>query len=307
VPKAIASETVHASRMDAFRAGDGGLGSPKLTDRYVEVGGLTIHLRLGAPGRRDVVLLHGIPGSSRSWDRVLAHLPPDVRPVVPDLLGFGGSSRPTNAGDLHAEGQARCLALALASCGVEHPVLVGHDFGGPVALRLLMHNSDGYAGLVLAATNVFGDTPVPFPLSLVNAPLAGHVLARLLFSRPALGAMCRLGARRGRVETAPSLGDVAQSTAIRTIFSTSLADLPGLYGPIERFLPALRLPAHVVWGDADMFFPIHQGERTAAAISGAQFTVVERCGHFIPEEAPQQLAALIATCVSAVASPASSA
>ncbi|HET7768290.1 MAG TPA: alpha/beta hydrolase [Chloroflexota bacterium] len=248
-----------------------------------------------SPGRH-VVLIHGIPGSGRSWDAVLDHLSgdPAVCPVVPDLLGFAGSGRPTSLEDLHAAAQAARLETALDRCGVLRPILVGHDFGGPVALRLLMRRPNGYAGVVLAATNAFGDTPIPFPLSLVNAPLVGGALARLLFSRAALSGMCRFGARRGSVDAAAAVGDAAQAAAIRTIFAGSLSDLPGLYGPIERALPSLRVPALVVWGERDPFFPRAVGERTAAAIPGAALEVLRGCGHFLPEEAPHTFAQLIA-------------
>ena len=284
----------------------GGPPDAALVERRVDAGGWTISLRVAAPTLgeavstggtgRHVVLIHGIPGSGRAWNRVLDHLSgdPAVCPVVPDLLGFAGSGRPTALEDLHAASQAAHLEAALDRCGVEQPVLVGHDFGGPVALRLLMRRPDGYAGVVLAATNAFGDTPIPFPLSLVNAPLVGGAAARLLFSRAALRGMCRFGALSGAVDAVAAVGDAAQAAAIRTIFTGSLTDLPGLYGPIERALPSLRLPALVVWGDRDPFFSPAVGERTAAAIPGAALEVLRGCGHFLPEEAPDRFAHLIA-------------
>ena len=272
----------------------------------VESEGWPISLRLGGarggPGTVDVVLLHGIPGSAESWSRVVEYLPRTstaarraIRSVVPDLLGFGASGRPDTLDDLHAESQAAHLCAALAEAGVERPLLVGHDFGGPVALRMVMAHPGRFAGLVLAATNAFADTPVPFPLSLVNAPFVGGAFARLLFSRAALRGMCRFGARSGRVDAGAAVGDDAQAAAIRTIFAGSLTALAALYGPIERALPSLGLPALVVWGDRDPFFPLAAGQRTAAAVPGARLEVLSGCGHFIPDEQPERLAALIAT------------
>jgi pimeloyl-ACP methyl ester carboxylesterase len=121
-------------------------------------------------------------------------------------------------------------------------VLVGDDFGGPVALRLLMRDPDAYTALVLVATNLFSDTPIPFPLSLVNAPLVGGAAARPLFARAALAGMCRFGARQGNVYTSAALGDATQAAAIRLIFVASLHDLPGLYGSIAKLLPGLAHP-----------------------------------------------------------------
>jgi len=166
---------------------------------------------------------------------------------------------------------------------------------------MVLQEPQRYAGLVLAATNAFGDTPIPFPLSLANAPVVGRAMARLLFSRAALAGMCRFGAHAGRVDVAAAVGDDAQAAAVRTIFAGSLANLPGLYGPIERALPSLSLPALVVWGDRDPFFPIAVGERTAASIPGARFEVLPGCGHLIPEEMPHRFASSITAFVRRVA------
>lgn len=271
----------------------------RLVEETVEVGGRRVRVRLGdpAPGAIDTVFLHGIPGSGRSWDRVVSMLPSRVRPIVPDLLGFGGSDRPEEFRELHAEGQAALLEELVERLGLRRPLLVGHDFGGPVGLRMLLRAGEQhparYAGLVLAATNAFGDSPIPFPLSLVNAPLLGPLAVRILFSRPALVGMCRFGARRGRVDPSTAVGDASQAAAIRTIFAGSLRDLPGLYGPIERFLPRIALPTLVVWGDRDPFFAVSAGERTARAIAGARFVRLDGVGHFVPEEAPERFAELL--------------
>ena len=77
-------------------------------------------------------------------------------------------------------------------------------------------------------------------------------------------------------------------------FSASLTRLAELYGPIEQTLSTVSVPTFVAWGDRDPFFSVDQGRRTAHAIAGAQFELLERAGHFLPEERPNEVAALIA-------------
>ena len=264
-----------------------------LHDYILRVDGLDVHLRMGGQGGPDTVLLHGIPGSGATWDAVLSRLSAEGRVIVPDLVGFGGSSRTSDFDDLHADGQARRLEAALRSVGVERAVLVGHDFGGPVAVRLLMRAPDICAGLMLASTNVFTDTPIPFPLSLVNAPLIGGAVSRMLFCRVALRGMCRFGAKQGRVDTSAAVNDRAQSAAIRQIFAGSLTRLSELYAPIEEAIRACSVPVLVAWGDRDPFFPEAQATRTADAIPGASLRMLRGCGHFLPDEAPDLLAEAI--------------
>lgn len=238
-----------------------------------------------------VLLLHGIPGSAASWEPVAGRLPATLDVIVPDLLGFGASDRPRSLDDLHAPAQAAALATLLDTLGISTATVIGHDFGGPIAVTLAAGNPHLVGALGLLATNVFTDTPIPFPLSLTTAPLVGPVARRALFSGPSLRMMLRQGVGRGGTPPDPGshLGDRDQQRAIATIFAGSLTRLAELYGPIEAALGRLDVPAFVGWGDRDPFFDLAQGERTAAAV-GVQVRVYEGAGHFLPLERPQDVA-----------------
>lgn len=243
-----------------------------------------------------VVLVHGIPGSGRTWDGVAQRLSGRHRVVVPDLLGFGSSDRPAGARQLHAEAQADALGDALDALVIERMILVGHDFGGPVAVTFTRNHPERVAALVLLAANAFSDTPVPFPLSLVTAPVVGPAAARALFSRPSLAMMVRRGFGPGASprDLGRYLGDNGQAASVRTIFAASLRQLAELYDPVERVLGTITVPTLVGWGDHDPFFAVDQGRRTAEAIPGAELHVYDGAGHFLPEERPAELAADIA-------------
>lgn len=258
-------------------------------------GGRRMAVRCAGQGF-PVVLLHGIPGSAQTWDGVARRLAERHRVVVPDLLGFGASARPPAARQLHAEAQADALGDALDGLGIERMVLVGHDFGGPVAVTCASRRPERVAGLALLATNAFGDSPVPFPLSLVAAPVVGPAAARLLFSRPSLAMMVRRGCGPGAPppDLARYLGDRGQAASVRTIFTASLRHLAELYGPIEDALGRVAAPTLVGWGDHDPFFSVDQGRRTARAVEGAELRIYHGAGHFLPEERPAEVAEDIA-------------
>jgi pimeloyl-ACP methyl ester carboxylesterase len=252
-----------------------------------------VALRTGGEGPA-VLLLHGIPGSGAAWDPVAERLADRVRLVVPDLLGFGASDRPADRTALLAPAQARALAEVLDALGLGAVTVVGHDFGGPVALLLAGERPDRVAALGLLAANTFPDTPVPMPLALVRWPLVGRLAAPLLFSRASLATMLRTGVPSASL--GGYLGDAAQSRAVRTIFETSLRRLGELYAPVAAQLRALAVPAFVGWGDRDPFFPLDQGRRTAD-VAGARLAVYPGAGHFLPAERPHEVAADIAALV----------
>lgn len=236
--------------------------------------------RFGRPASTTVVLVHGIPGSAQSWSEVVDALAPDHDVVVPDLLGFG---RSTASGDLLPEAQAESLESSLAEAKIHRAVIVGHDFGGPIVMSLYRRVPRLFAGIGLMSTNAFPDTPIPFPLSLVNLPLLGDAMSRVLFSPPALRQMLR---RYGGHQ----LGD---PDSVRRIFTRALQDLDGIYGRYPSILRSIDVPASVVWGDSDPFFSTAQAERTAALIPGCHFRLLEASGHFLPEEKPHETAEAI--------------
>ncbi len=121
------------------------------TDRYItlEDGRRLAYLAINAQPspRRRVVLIHGAPTHAGSWltfIRRCAWTFPDVEFIIVDRLGYGNSDRASEPG---LESQARSLEPFLLP-GV---ILVGHSYGGPVALRAAADFPDRVGGVVLAA------------------------------------------------------------------------------------------------------------------------------------------------------------
>ena len=241
-----------------------------------------------------ILLLHGIPGSAATWRRVIPMLEPHHDVVAPDLLGFAGTGGDAvTSDDLLAPNQARFILELLDARGIERVVLVGHDFGGPVAAHVVASAPQRVASLALFATNAFPDTPIPFPLSTLDLPVVGSVAERLLFSRPSLGMMVRRGVGQPKpsLDLDHYLGDARQVAAIRSIFAASLRRIRELYTPVMAALESAEVPAVVGWGDRDPFFDVATGRRTAALIPGAHFRLYEGAGHFLPAERPHEVAA----------------
>jgi pimeloyl-ACP methyl ester carboxylesterase len=245
-----------------------------------------------------VILLHGIPGTGASWEPTVSELPATLDVIVPDLLGFGASRRPRELDDLHVHAQATALGRLLDELGLDSVAVIGHDFGGPIAVTLASSRPGTVGAIGLLATNTFTDTPIPFPLSLVNVPLIGALARRGLFSKPSQRMMLRRGVGPDCAPPDPEthLGDRRQQRATATIFAGSLTRLGELYAPVEAALGRLDVPAFVGWGDHDPFFAVAHGERTAAALH-AGFRIYEGAGHFLPHERPFEIAADIVTLV----------
>lgn len=242
-----------------------------------------------------VVLLHGIPGSRASWDAVAPALAESSRVIVPDLLGFG-ESIPRN-GPHHLRGQADGIMTLLNEIGADTYHLVGFDFGGPIAVTLLGRDEGRCLSLVLLATNVFTDTPIPAPLRLARVPLLGDLWFRMLFGRVGLTllwhAAVRAKAQFPKHTYLRALHPAQNITSTREIFLLSLRDLRGLYGEVHSALSRVRVPVTVVWADQDPFFPVRVGQAVAAELPHSRLVVLNGCGHFIPQEKPAEVISIL--------------
>jgi pimeloyl-ACP methyl ester carboxylesterase len=250
-----------------------------------------------------ILLLHGIPGWRGIWRNAARHLAADCRVIAPDLLGFGESSEPS--GEFHASGQADMVVQLIRQLGCGPVHLVGFDFGGPIAVLVYRQAPELVSSLMLAATNVFTDTPIPVPLRLVRTRCVGDFFARVLFSRTGLAMMWLAAVKRKdgfRFAEYRGLLHFPQGiTWTRRVFQSSLRHLSELYAPVQATLTTVQVPCAVIWGEGDPFFPIAIGERTASRIPGATLVRLPGCGHFLPEEDPAAFAEAVMALVRSTA------
>jgi haloalkane dehalogenase len=126
------------------------------------LGPLRMHyLDEGDPAAPVVLMLHGEPTWSYLFRHAVAPLVAAGRRVVaPDLVGFGRSDKPDSPADFSYESHVRWLSSFVAATGLRDAVVVGHDWGGLLGLRLVT-SIDALAAGYVAANHGFptGDAP----------------------------------------------------------------------------------------------------------------------------------------------------
>lgn len=215
-----------------------------------------------------IVLLHGAGGNAASFGPTLdAWGGADVRAL--DLPGRSGSTRPARTAD---EAAAR-MAPDLLAMG--RPVVVGHSYGGAVALSLALDHAHAIAGIVLVASG--GRLRVaPSILEAVAASAQGDAF-RLDF---AFGP----GTSSAVIERyAADTAWTPPATALADWQACDAFDVLGRLGEIGR-------PTLVVHGDADRLTPPKHQVRLAEAIPGARRIELPGLGHMLPWESPGALA-----------------
>ncbi|MFL6238933.1 MAG: alpha/beta fold hydrolase [Actinomycetes bacterium] len=263
-----------------------------MTHREVQLHGHPVSYEEDGPSDRPVVvLLHGIAGSSHTWDPVVPLLVPEVRVIAPDLLGHGASAKPR--GDYSLGAFASGVRDLLDLIDVEHVTVVGHSLGGGVAMQFAYQFPERCQRLVLVSSGGLGREVTPL-LRAATLPGAEFVvpwlgrLARRIPIEPILPP--------GAAEVSRGFASLAETDAGRAFVHTarSVIDLTGQrIDASDRLYLAETMPTLLVWGDKDRFIPWTHGQRAAELIRGSRLEIFTGAGHFPMHDNPMRFARLI--------------
>ena len=216
----------------------------------------------------------GLPGWARTHrDFDLAFEGLDA--VAVDLPGFGASPEPPEAWGAGGYGETVASMLDELARPV---VVVGHSFGGRVAVHLAVQRPDRVAALVL--------TGVPLlrrPGASPTKPALAYRAGRSLHRRGLIGdrVIDWLRERHGSADYRAARG-VMRQVLVRVVNET-----------YEEQLAAVNCPAELVWGDDDAEVPVAVAEAALALLPTATLTVVPGAGHLTPLTAPGELRAAV--------------
>jgi pimeloyl-ACP methyl ester carboxylesterase len=249
-----------------------------------------------ASARPTVVAVHGIPESSLAWRDVAAVVGDSARMVIPDLPGFGRSDKPSTY-DYSLARQSRLLEALLERVVPEAPIhLAVHDIGGPVGLMWAIRNPDRLASLLILNTTLFLELfrpPVAALISLV--PIVGPRAVAATLSRESdfKRGFLRPCARPIDPATLDALYDpYRHPDACRAAALTWSAYRRGLGAVVHarRALPRITAPTTILFGARDPYCTPASARAFASRIPNARLRLLDDVGHFIPTEAPSEVA-----------------
>lgn len=276
-----------------------------LRRRMVEVReGRRLHcLDHGDPDAPVAFMVHGNPTWSFLWRSVIAALP-EQRCVAPDLLGFGLSSRLPAPAEHTVDRHADALADVVTGLDLRRIVLVGQDWGGPLAAAVGARVPERIAGVVLANTSVL--VPARPRGTWFHRFARVPVLSDLVFRGLGLPQSALWVAQGDRGSIAGPVARAYRWPLRRLADRSGPLALARMVpsGPAHPSLPALRRaeewlrgfvagggPLALVWGERDPILG-RALERHARAFPSATVTRT-RAGHFLQEEVPATLAGAV--------------
>jgi len=258
---------------------------------FVNIEGCRVHWAESGQGP-PLVLLHGLCDSHRTWLKVSPTLAQSRRVLMLDLAGHGLSERPDATYAL--EWHARVVGAWLEKLGLDSVDLVGHSYGGGVALwMMLLEHRERRARirkLALVAAGGLG-RDVCVALRLASLPFVVERFGQPFMAHGTRLALSSIGGAYDRDEIA-RLSSMNATAGTARAFARSVRDVIDWRGQHRHVLDggsdlAPLPPIALFWGERDPVIPIAHAAATASLLGGAPLTRFAECGHFPHRQKPR--------------------
>lgn len=245
--------------------------------------------------REPIVFVHGFPTSSHLWREVVPLVPAGHRVLVLDLLGFGRSD-PPNGREVSLAAHAQRVLQVLDQLRIARATIVGHDIGGGIAQYLAVRSPTRVARLCLIDSVGFDDWPTrDVKVAKASLPLTRHLPATWILG------VVKSDLQRGYAESErgqhsidqylkPFSGPEGRDVLVQHLLALESAETMAL---VPR-LGDIVAPAALVWGAHDPFLTLDLARKLEKAIPDATLEVINDVRHFVPEEAPESVAGVLA-------------
>jgi pimeloyl-ACP methyl ester carboxylesterase len=235
-----------------------------------------------------LLLVHGMAGSSATWEPVMRPLARHFTVIAPDLLGHGQSEKPR--GDYSLGAFASLLRDLLVALGHDEATVVGQSLGGGIAMQFAYQFPERCERLVLVGSGGLGEEVSPL-LRLLTLPGSEYLLPLACNSTVnAIGE--KLGSWLGRlgIRPDPAVGEILRSfeslgdAETREAFIHTLRSVVDLRGQRvsanDKLYLASEVPTLIVWGDRDPIIPLAHAIEAHETIVGSRLEIFEGAGHY---------------------------
>ncbi|MBI5755114.1 alpha/beta hydrolase [Candidatus Peregrinibacteria bacterium] len=232
---------------------------------------------------RPLLILHGWRGSSESWTTVKELLTKQgFRVYAPDLPGFGKSEAPGASKDgtqgWSVDDYVEAVQDMMRHWKLSRVSLLGHSFGGRIAIKLASQHPEKVEKLILVASAGIKNPPsLRMRLASVSA-----VLGKRLFSLPFLRPFSALARR--------ALYGFSGSHDYEHVGKNRETFLKVISEDLRPYLSRISAPTLILWGDRDKMTPATSAHIMAKEIPNATLKIFPEVRHGVHLEVPEELA-----------------
>lgn len=270
---------------------------PNFAHHTVALEGVNLHYVIAGSGE-PVVLLHGWPQTWYEWRRVMPHLAQGYTVIAPDMRGLGDSSRPATGYDKQTI--AADIRQLVSKLGFEKVLLVGHDWGGPVAYAYACRHPEEVRRLAILDVTIPNETWERIP-QITRRGGIWHVAFHSVRDLPEaliqgrertyLSWFYRTAAYNPAAISEADIDEYVRCYSAPGALRAGFEYYRSIFTDIDHNKAnaetKLKMPVLALGGERGFrSAPLKCMEALAENVRGG---MVERCGHWIPEERPDYL------------------
>jgi len=239
-----------------------------------------------------LLLIHGFGASTFTWRHIAPELALTHRVIAVDLKGFGQSDKPFD-GRYSVFDQAALIAQLIEDKDLRNLTIIGHSFGGGVALRLALEADQRFAGriskLVLLDTIAYPQN-IPMFFRILDMPLVSHLGVRMVppsvQTRVALRIAYFDDSKIDPDEVETYAAPLKTAAGKHAIIHSARQIMPEDLAQISERYKSIKLPTLILWCDHDRIVPLEVGLKLRRSLPNSTLRLVEDCGHMPQEEQP---------------------
>ncbi len=211
---------------------------------------------------KTVLFLHGWRSEGRVWAPIMESLnSSEFKTYALDLPGFGKSEIPKH--DFIVDDYVEQVHTFIEKLSLTTVILVGHSFGGRVAIKFAVRYPELVSRLVLVDSGGIREEPFFQQGKLLLAKIFKPFFRLKLLAKLRLKIYQFMGAE-----------DYLATPKLRQTF------LNVIHEDLRPMLPLIKVPTLIIWGDSDDVLPIDHGKEMHSKISHSRFVVLENAGHY---------------------------
>ena len=224
--------------------------------------------------KQQLVIVPGWDGTKESWKKFIDLAKEDFEVRIVELPCFGDVPCPETVWGVKE--YANYVKNKIND--LQKPILLGHSFGGQIAVDLVVNNPDLFSKLILSGAAVMRPK---YSLKRVLFLLIAKI-GKAVFSLPLLNRLSNF-AKKVLYKTADSPDYNKTSKIKREIFKKVIRQSQA------HLLPKIKIDTLVVWGNRDSYVPLEEGQKIADLIPGAQLKIIFGGKHGLHIQQPEAL------------------
>lgn len=249
----------------------------------VERSGILFHYQVKGSGKIPVLLLHGWGRDASYWQRLVVDLENrdlNFRFYLVDMPGFGISAPPPKIWG--ARDYADFLSAWMRDeAPQENWIVIGHSFGGKVALFLARIYQRISSLILLASAGVVARRTWPIRIKIAGMRCLKKLLSVVAPAELVDRILEIYRMRHGSIDYQMARG-VMRAVLVRTLSED-----------VTAWLPEIRVPALLIWGREDSATPISGAQVMQRLLPQAQLKIIEKVGHDLLSACPDRVLELI--------------